>query len=459
MPGVPSGRGCEACRKQKKKASWPTQTKQRSSDQSGRFSVTNCSLRARDARGFRSSSLQVRRPPGGRQPSSIPWQGATLQQLLHKPSNEMTHLTSALIGKLDASDDIRYHLCWTYGDYLGDIPKRLGTNEALDTAVAALISAHSCLGPRPGKFATPESIQKYGHALMALRILLDNPVRAREPETLCAVMLLMICQSFIGVHRGRLAGHGEGAAQILKARAFFRTQDLFERKLIFTLRGPVLFEALINPRICLSAEDWNLLVANDFDEPNDESQMIRCLAHLPGLMDRGKTALREHTDVQHVVLETRQYYGMLKVITQNFKNTLHTIQQAQVDGNSPSPKLLQKAHAWYQRSHGLALGICIIFNCVLEALEPNDIELDIEAQSFCDSILVLADEAAIYRPLGASYVPICLAAAWCGSKDEITRAIIEAVLVDYGSDFTEQYVETLASELQYASLRLSLLDP
>ncbi|RDW69802.1 hypothetical protein BP6252_08822 [Coleophoma cylindrospora] len=373
----------------------------------------------------------------------------------------MTRLASALVGKLDASDDMRYHLCWTYGDYLGDIPKRLGTNEALDTAVAALVSAHSCLGPRRGRGgrATPESIQKYTHALNALRILLDNPAKAREPETLCAVMLLMICHSFIGVHRGRLTGHGEGAAQILKARAFFRTQDLFERKLIFTLRGPVLFEALINPRICFSAEDWDLLVANDFKEPNDESQMIRCLAHLPRLMDRGKTALREHTGVQHVIMETRKYYGMLKVITQNLKSVLDAIHKAQVDGTSPSPELLPKAHAWYQRSHGLALGICIIFNCVLRALEPNDIELDIEAQSFCDNILVLADEAAIYRPLGASYVPICLFAAWCGSKDETTRAIIETVLVDYRSDFTGECFKPLASELQNASLRLSLLDP
>jgi hypothetical protein len=107
-------------------------------------------------------------------------------------------LGNELIGKLKASDDLRYHLTWAYGIFIEDIPRRIGTNEALDTATAALVSVHSNLGSHRYNFIPSEHLVKYSHALKTLRIYLDDPTRARTAETLCAIILLFICQSFLG---------------------------------------------------------------------------------------------------------------------------------------------------------------------------------------------------------------------------------------------------------------------
>jgi len=110
---------------------------------------------------------------------------------------------------------------------------------------------------------------------------------------LCAVMLLLICQSFLGTSGGYVSGHGEGAAQILKVRAYYNPRDDFEKELLLSLRGPILFEALVNPRIRLSPEEWKTLVESELDEGTPEGQMMRCLAKAPDIMQRGRASLRE----------------------------------------------------------------------------------------------------------------------------------------------------------------------
>lgn len=86
--------------------------------------------------------------------------------------------------------DIRYGL-GVYGEFLRDIPRRLGTNEALDTAVGALTSAYPMLYTRQ---PSVEALSKYVQAIRALRICVEDPVQARCPNTLCAIYLMMICQ-------------------------------------------------------------------------------------------------------------------------------------------------------------------------------------------------------------------------------------------------------------------------
>ena len=108
------------------------------------------------------------------------------------PNSEKTLLAGAFIETIKWSTSLKYNLAWTYGLFLEDVPRRLGINKALDASVAALLSAHSslCSHRRVGI----EGLTKYSHALMILREYLDDPVTACASETLCAVMLLLICQ-------------------------------------------------------------------------------------------------------------------------------------------------------------------------------------------------------------------------------------------------------------------------
>lgn len=135
---------------------------------------------------FRTSSTRAREASGNVGEEIAP------VAILHTPTSELAVLTGSFIDTIKTSTGLRYNLAWAYGGFLDDIPKRLGVNAALDTAVDALIEGHSSLCTRrePGI----KAFMKYCHALKKLRVNLDNPVTARASETLGAVRLLMICQ-------------------------------------------------------------------------------------------------------------------------------------------------------------------------------------------------------------------------------------------------------------------------
>lgn len=114
---------------------------------------------------------------------------APLRGLPQSPSNETTAIASAFIFALEVKDP-RYDLS-CYGEFLEEIPKRLGSNIALDASVDVLTSAFSSLYTHQRSLTT---LSKYVNALKTLRTCLDDPLQAPTAHTLCAIYLLMICQ-------------------------------------------------------------------------------------------------------------------------------------------------------------------------------------------------------------------------------------------------------------------------
>lgn len=115
--------------------------------------------------------------------------GFTAPRTSRSPSNESTILAGALVSALDVKD-LRYDLT-TYGVFVLDLPRRLGTNKALDAAAEALAVSHPSL--YTGK-QRPEMLATYLNALKELRISLSNPNKLQITDTLCAIYLIIICQ-------------------------------------------------------------------------------------------------------------------------------------------------------------------------------------------------------------------------------------------------------------------------
>ena len=172
------------------------------------------------------------------------------QAILANPSTAITPLTSSLISIIKPTCSIRYNLLWTYGLFFEDIPARLGTNEALDASISALTASHSSLCAH--RTVSIEALRRYSRALRVLRSYLTEPARATSSETLCAVLVLIVCQSFIGSGNLPWSGHVEGAAKILKVRGRFEARDDFERKVMLSLRGCVVCSVSINIRLILT---------------------------------------------------------------------------------------------------------------------------------------------------------------------------------------------------------------
>ena len=174
------------------------------------------------------------------------------------PSSEAQSLATRFTRLIDGSTDVRFNLEFMYGDFVNDVPSRLGANIALDAVAALLINAHSevCTGHRQISIKT---ISLYSTALASLRTCLGTYESASSIETLCAVLLLLLCQvssaqggclshdngntdsiqGFIGQDGPHYSRHSEGARQILLARGHRNEQDPFETKLLRTLRAPL----------------------------------------------------------------------------------------------------------------------------------------------------------------------------------------------------------------------------
>ncbi|KAE8153702.1 hypothetical protein BDV25DRAFT_136641 [Aspergillus avenaceus] len=434
MPGVPSGRACEACRRQKKKCD----ERQPTCARCVRLNIPcvgSGQRRFKFQEGYVVPTKEFQHPDkvchSHSQPRSRDENHTGAEVLGAPPTNAISMLQQAFVRAIHTSTDLNYNLAWAYGGFLRDIPSRLGTNHALDTAADAIISMHSafCVGRK----MSVRALGKYSRALNALRAYLDDPTKACSTDTLCAVMLLLICQGFMGNNNATSSGHAEGAAQILKARRYFGPRDEFEAKLLLSLRGPVLFEGLFTNRIGLSAEEWKALVENDLDGTSPEGQMMRCLARVPGIRDRAATMNAGDAAFESLRQEVRSLYETYQEVLTALQSRTMSVETPLATG--PCYLLYTRLYAQYQRMYGLGLTVGIMLNVLLQTVDPDDPMLPLDSMYFAQEILLVAEQSVDFRPLGSHYVILCLLVAWAATPDALIRSTAAQMLDDYQRDF------------------------
>jgi hypothetical protein len=81
----------------------------------------------------------------------------------------------------------------SHGNYLAFIPSLLGRNPALDTVVSCLgaMYTHSLTKTLS---STQTAMRTYVRSLEALRLCLEDEQRRLESETICASILLQLCE-------------------------------------------------------------------------------------------------------------------------------------------------------------------------------------------------------------------------------------------------------------------------
>jgi len=218
-----------------------------------------------------------------------------------------------------------------------------------------------------------------------------------------------------------------------------------------------LFEGLVNTKIRLSSWEWKTLMENEYDGVSHEGLMMRCLARYPDLMQRGRLICKGKKGYQKLFEELSAHHRTLKAILVALHGRLTAIEGIIANGIEQSAVIVQ-THFHYQRSYGLCLVVCIISSCVMNAVDVKDTQLISESTYYSKEILALAESAAIYRPMGASYVGLCLVAAWVGTKDCSIRKMVEKTMAKYQHDFAHGQVMMPTAELERLSQQLRLLD-
>lgn len=109
-------------------------------------------------------------------------------------------------------------------------------------------------------------------------------------------------------------------------------------------------------------------------------------------------------------------------------------------------------------AHGMLLTITLGCNTILSALHPWDTSLADENARFCDDVLLLSQQVAPYRPLGASHLPLCLVAAYLAVVDPVQRETLHSLLVDYQGDLAGALwvVVAEAARKAYMAARLQI---
>jgi hypothetical protein len=212
-----------------------------------------------------------------------------------------------------------------------------------------------------------------------------------------------------------------------------------------------LFQALLSDKIRMSYWEWEQIVENKLDGPSHEGRMMGCLARVPELMRRGRRAMEEGHALVELQSEARCLYDAMKLDLGDLRDRF--VKQETVQASSMVAVMV---HSHYQRTYALALAISSILNRILSILDPLDISLAWEAAQWSDEIFVLAEKAALYRPIAASYIPLCLILAWGCSREDAKRSKVKAKLEDYLQDFSYTKVEVSTTELDAIFSRLRL---
>lgn len=93
-----------------------------------------------------------------------------------------------------------------------------------------------------------------------------------------------------------------------------------------------------------------------------------------------------------------------------------------------------KLYAQCQAAYGLALAMVMILNGILRAIDPYNTALTEDSSGFVDEIIILTERASPFRPLTASYIPLCLTIAWAATDDISRKVVMEKYLAEYQTD-------------------------
>ncbi|KAK4208624.1 hypothetical protein QBC37DRAFT_431720 [Rhypophila decipiens] len=462
MPGVPTSRGCDACRQQKKKCDQLRPLCSRCArlhipcigSGQRRYKFLGRTTAPDQRLAFSSS----RQPPTSKDVQKM-------QLLLTNiptasPSNITFLDATRFISALQVTD-VRFDLR-IYGPFFVELPRRLGRNSALDASVRALSVSFPAVQTHR---YTSDMYKAYGEALGCLRAALGDAATAGSVETLCAVYLIVICQGWIGRGGDFFPSHGEAIAHMLNAAAAAKNtdwRDQFAAEVANTLLVIVLLESFSNHRINLNPILWapgSQSIARPSREPyftnsSTGTDGVECL-RIPVLASISSYV----RDVRGNIAGIRStYYGPLQRDLARMKFLLSDPATCR---DTP-----RHVHARRQTRYGTVLLLGLMANWALSVYDRDDTtnttattvgdvdagggaDLENEANYLVDEVIHLAEEASVYRPLAASAMPAFIMAARTmlimkhhpGEDDEaregrMSRLVrVEELLVLYRGDF------------------------
>ncbi|KXG52468.1 uncharacterized protein PGRI_087520 [Penicillium griseofulvum] len=238
--------------------------------------------------------------------------------------------------------------------------------------------------------------------------------------------------SWLGGYDDSLTSHTEAIAHLLRAAALHEWTNPFEMEMVITLCVPIILEGIVNPRIKMDPEFWELISSfkcrlhpsQDNNRPQSTTTELHHLAMFPKFVQNPEPHLSE-------IAKT---YMQLRLDAHQIKQHLDLCAQFTLVSFS-SPEVAR--HSRIQAAYAMISTLAVLLNSLLQIFDPWNASLVSEAVFLCGEIITQAELASCYRPVGAAYTPLCLVVAWAASDNPVQLARIEAILSEYQSDFAD----------------------
>ncbi|KAK7915115.1 hypothetical protein PG985_012818 [Apiospora marii] len=433
MPGVPHGRACDACRSQKKKCDYATPSCSRcqrlglecagSGERRFVFIDQRCRRRRPEQQQQRvntatSLSLAVSRPAL----SSASFVSGATRMSPSVPQTDVQTLIGAFVSAL-APTTVRVNLVQTYGPFLAMVPPRLGTNAALDNSARAVVRAHqdACLG-RP---AAEQSLASYALAIRTLSRCLDDLDTAPSTETVCAIIMVMMCQW----------------------QAFGWVRD---RREVACTGHDARFDRLVSG------------LYDDNDEGDDDDTILMRRVRIPRLLARAREARRNSR------ISSPESSGIFMELYALYESARGHSRRLRTPGTAAVAVPQYLGVPTSISPHGMRLVVACVCSCMLRGLllggrdqqqqqprSPFEDALCREAEELADAAFVLAREAARGQDMGAGHVILNCLVTWVCTGDAGKRARIQGVYEEFLCQFRRAWAsgkgvvmwEALAADL------------
>ncbi|KAB5578873.1 hypothetical protein GE09DRAFT_562855 [Coniochaeta sp. 2T2.1] len=218
------------------------------------------------------------------------------------------------------------------GSFLPSIPIRLGRNAALDAVTASLCSIYvDYLTVKSAR--SRATIQKYISSLRTLQDCIRDPELRSQSETICASIIIQMCELMISPDSGRWSGLNRGCALLIKDCDPKRFATGFDRDLLDSQRTHFLTQAMNAGEECfLARPEWRHAERAPVESSSYGSEETHLKHMLSKLLMDFPAMIRESADlVKSVTPESRR---------EDFEPRIEDAVRQQL-------QLKQKLESWY----------------------------------------------------------------------------------------------------------------
>ncbi|KAM0228674.1 hypothetical protein ACHAPO_010535 [Fusarium lateritium] len=430
MAGVPNSKGCDACRRQKKKCDQAQPTCSRCA----RLKTT-CVGSGVKRFVFKSENQQAAKKAS--QAVVITRTNPTPAPVL---SNEKTLISGKLVHILNL-DDPAYDIS-TFGLFVVDLPRYVGSSKSLDAAINAFVAGFGTLKNKT--MSKIFALDRYVYAIKMLRETMTDPVLANTKDNMCSIYLIAICQ--VSLHRpegesiidlskewlGHASGytkHYEMLGHLIQNSIQKPSFDPSDLPFMQTILGAVILESFNNPNIQLGPWYWQAMSLF--------SGGVRPLKSGDGMsfVSLDLASMAELSWYLHepdkYIYQIRSTYAVLRAEQPRLIQiaNISVAKARETSSTSQQRRLGMRFHS----AIAAMLTMGIVLNRIMRVYDDDPVLMK-EAQRYVDEIIDLGIEASSNRPIAAASIATPLTMVLAAMED-YRYSEVEVLLLEYQTDF------------------------